>query len=198
RLAPALNRAQQEEIWRRIQAVLTGQGKKPDRKIAAQELAEMTRTGASLERLEPAVKLQFGDALLQRLAKERDQATTLLWALARVGSRQPLYGPVSSVIPAGSISGWLQTLFTFEPTTNRETDALKLALGMIARKEVDRSLDFSDDLRLRARDRSKAIGMSNDNLDIFTEYKIISEQESERALGESLPTGLLQKSGVED
>lgn len=152
----------------------------------------MTRTGASLERLEPGVKLQIGNALIQRFAKEKDQIATLLWALARVGSRQPLYGPVSSVIPAGSITGWLPGLLSVEPASNRETDALKLALSMIFRREIDRSLDFAEEQRLQARGRCKAIGMNEEQLSIFTEYQSISASETERALGESLPTGLMQ------
>ncbi len=194
RLAPGLNRAQQEEIWRRIQAPLTGQGKKPDRKIAPQELAEMTRTGASLERLEPGVKLQLGNALIQQITREKDQSATLLWSLARVGSRQPLYGPVSSVITASSMTGWLTGVSSFEPVSQRGIDALKLFYSMTFRKEIDRSLDFSEEIRLKALDRCRSIGMTEDQLLVFKEYQMISQLESERALGESLPTGLIQLS----
>jgi molecular chaperone DnaK (HSP70) len=195
RLAPGLNRTQQEEVWRRIQQPLTGSGKKPDRRISTQELAEIRRTGASLERLEPAVKLQFGNAMVDRLLPEKDQAATLLWSLARLGARQPLYGPVSSVLPASSIEKWLPRLIAIEPSTSRETEALKLALMMIARKDADRSLDVAENLRLQAQAKFQAIGGNENEMMIFHEYQPMSKAANEQAMGEPLPTGLIQMTG---
>ena len=192
RLAPGLNRAQQEEVWRRLQAVLIGVGKKPDRKLTPQEFAEMVRTGASLERLEPATKLQLGTALTLKLQTDASQAPTWLWALGRLGSRQPLYGPVSGVIPAVSVEPWVKTVLSFKPENARARDAQKLALLMMARKEQDRSLDLSEKQRQAVCEYFRGLDLDENEIAPLTEYQPLGRDLSEKAMGESLPLGLMR------
>lgn len=191
RIAAGLSRAQQEEVWRRLQSVITGSGKKPDRKIASQEFLEMVRTAASLERLSPQMKLQLGNALILKLQQEPEQAATYLWALGRIASRQPLYGPVSGVIPAASVESWVNESIKFEPKSKREIASLKLALLMSARKENDRSLDLPENIRAKVAAKLQSLECTDDEIKPILEFQPIGSGLSEQALGETLPLGLV-------
>ena len=193
RLSPGLNRSQQDEIWRRLQGVLIGSGKKPDRKISTQEFGEMVRTAASLERLDASMKMQLGTTLIKNLKTDPTQAPAWLWALGRMGSRQPLYGPLSGVIPATSIKPWIDELLNFNPETQRAKDSLKLALLMIARKDHDRSLDFDEQLRTRVQAFLIHHGATELETSGLIEYQPLGKDTTEAALGESLPIGLSHK-----
>ncbi len=192
RLAPGLNRSQQDEIWRRLQGVFTGSGKKPDRKISTQEYGEMVRTAASLERLDTSIKMQIGAVLLKNLKTDPDQTDAWLWALGRVGSRQPIYGPLNGVIPSASVAPWVNELIALKPDTNRTRDALKLALMIMARKDHDRSLDLDEALRIKARTALEELGLGENLTAALMEYQPLGREATDQALGESLPIGLSQ------
>lgn len=191
RVAPGLNRAQQEEVWRRLQPFILVTAKKTNRKVSSQELMEMIRTAASMERLNPQMKMQIGQSLIEKLTKERDQAATLLWGLGRVASRQPLYGPVSGLLPAATVEPWMSAILRFEPLTKRESASMKLALLMAARKENDRSLDLSHELRQKVADKLLEMELAPDEIQAVMEYQPLGLSVSEQALGESLPIGLV-------
>jgi hypothetical protein len=152
---------------------------------------EMIRTAASLERLNPQMKMQLGQSLIEKLSKERDQAATLLWGLGRVASRQPLYGPVSGVLPAATVEPWMTAILRFEPLNKRESASLKLALLMAARKENDRSLDLSHELRQKVADKLQELDLAPEEVQAVMEYQPLGVSVSEQALGESLPIGLV-------
>ncbi|MBW2535186.1 MAG: Hsp70 family protein [Deltaproteobacteria bacterium] len=61
-----------------------------------QELAEMWRAVASLERLPATSKEGLGDVALRNAVAGRGDFA--FWALGRLGSRVPLYGPVEEVV----------------------------------------------------------------------------------------------------
>jgi hypothetical protein len=110
-----------------------------------------------------------------------------------MGSRQPLYGPLSGVVPATSIKPWIDELLNFNPETQRAKDSLKLALLMIARKDHDRSLDFDENLRTKIRALLIQNGASEPETLGLIEYQPLGRDTTEAALGESLPIGLSHK-----
>ena len=152
----------------------------------------MVRTAASLERLDASIKMQLGGSLLRNLKSDPAQAPAWLWALGRIGSRQPLYGPLSGVIPANSMKPWIEELLNFTSETQRSRDALKLALMMIARKDHDRSLDFDDQIRSKVRTMLIHQGASEAETSALMDYQPLGRDTTEAALGESLPIGLSQ------
>jgi molecular chaperone DnaK (HSP70) len=190
RVAPGLNRAWQEEVWRRLQATITGSGKKPDRKLVPQEVAEMTRLAASLERLTPAVKQSIGETLTKKIGREPASLPVALWALGRLGTRQPLYGPLSSVIPAVSVEPWVRQVLEIEPENERTKELVKWCLLMTARKDNDRSFDLDEPLRRQVADRLAHLGFGEDETRVLLEYAPINATLSSQALGEALPVGL--------
>lgn len=110
-LAPSL----QQAIFDRLRPFLLPQkGKSPPYRPNPHEWAEMWRAAASLERLPPASKQALGETLLRQL-RRRPWPTHLFWSLARLGSRQPLYGPWNTVLPAELVATWLRELLALEP-----------------------------------------------------------------------------------
>lgn len=110
-LAPSL----QQAIFDRLRPFLLPQkGKAPPYRPNPHELAEMWRAVASLERLPAPSKQALGETLLQQL-RRRPWPTHLFWSLARLGSRQPLYGLWNTVLPAELVATWLRQLLALEP-----------------------------------------------------------------------------------
>lgn len=121
RVAGGLSATLQQALWDRLRAFLIPQkGKAPPYRPNAHELAEMWRVAASLERLPVHTKQQLGEALL-RLTKRTPIAPFVFWALARLGSRQPLYGPWNCVLPAEVAAGWLRQLLQLEALVSGAT-----------------------------------------------------------------------------
>lgn len=152
----------------------------------------MVRTAASLERLDTSIKMQIGAVLLKNLKTDPDQTHAWLWALGRVGSRQPIYGPLNGVIPSASVAPWVNELIALKPDTNRTRDALKLALMIMARKDPDRSLDLDEALRIKARTALEELGLGENLTAALMEYQPLGREATDQALGESLPIGLSQ------
>lgn len=152
----------------------------------------MVRTAASLERLDTSIKMQIGAVLLKNLKTDPDQTDAWLWALGRVGSRQPIYGPLNGVIPSASVTPWVNELIALKPDTNRTRDALKLALMIMARKDPDRSLDLDEALRIKARRALEELGLGENLTAALMEYQPLGREATDQALGESLPIGLSQ------
>ena len=67
----------------------------------------------------------------------------LAWALGRIGSRVPVYGPLNTVAPVDVVSRWLRSLMglPFEDPT------FALAVMQLARRTDDRYRDLSAKLR---------------------------------------------------
>jgi molecular chaperone DnaK (HSP70) len=191
RISPGLNRAWQEEIWRRLQGPLAGIGKKPDRRIAPQEAAEMLRTAASLERLLPSVKHGLGDVLVKRLSGDAAQMPTALWAIGRLGTRRPLYGPISGVVPAVSIEPWVRAVLNVDASNDRVRDMTKWCLLMMASKDPDRSIDIDEALRGTVRKKLTELGATDEESKSIDVFAPIDESLSRQALGENLPIGLV-------
>ena len=112
RIAGGLAKGQQDQIYDRLAQLLLPSPKQAKKlaevKPSKQELAEMWRAVASLERLPVQHKVKLGDELMRRMdtRKGREDAVHL-WALSRLGARVPLYGPLNAVVPPSKVNEWL-------------------------------------------------------------------------------------------
>src|SRR5262249_39712021 len=106
RVAGGLNAQLQAALTNRLRPALLPGKAKGAVKPAANELAEMWRTAASLERLDVKQKEQFGEALLKPLRRS-PVPTYGFWALTRLGARKLLYGPLNGVVHPHVVEGWL-------------------------------------------------------------------------------------------
>ena len=152
--------------------------------------SDMLRLGASLERIPPAYKTEIGDWLLARLRKSVGNAASdslHLWALGRIGARQPFYGSPHDAVPAEVAASWIDALLALDW---KRIDAAAFAAVNLARVTDDRARDLPPALREQIIARLAAVNAPaqwSDMLRGKVELDVASER---RVLGESLPPGL--------
>ncbi len=187
RVAGGLNKAQQQALFDRIKgALLPGKsGWKP----GANELAEMWRLAASLERLEAKHKEQLGQALLKPLRRS-PTPTYGFWALTRLGARVLVYGPLNAVVHPETVQKWLEQILTFEPGHESERMAYGFCVAQLARKSGQRALDISDDYRPKVLGTLRKLGAPPSWVRMVEEVTEVGGEEQRQMLGESLPIGL--------
>jgi hypothetical protein len=121
-----------------------------------------------------------------RLQAKRRDAPLHLWALARLGARVPLYGPLNCVLPARTVEGWIDSVLGIEL---REPQKSAFALAQLARRTGDRSRDVDDEVRARVVARLRSLGA--DRAALLVERIVALEAREECiALGDTLPAGL--------
>ncbi len=166
----------------------TGKGRGAETAISPHESTEMFRLLGSLELLPGALKIEMGNLLLDLLPKRKLQPLrpALLWALARIGAREPVYGPLNTVVPADVAGDWIEALLA----ARFEDPQTAFALMQLARRTGDRYRDISESLRgdvlawMEARDTSAHL------LQLVREGGLLHEQEQGQVFGEALPIGL--------
>ena len=192
RIAGGLAKGQHEQIYDRLAQLLlpsVKQAKKlADAKPSKQELAEMWRVVASLERLQTAFKAKLGDELMRRLDSRKGREDTVhLWALSRVGARVPLYGPLNAVVPPAKVTDWLAPLLGYDWP---EPDKAAFPLAQLGRRTGDRTRDIDDATRAKLADVIRAMP-GGERAVVLVEQVVALEAREERvALGDTLPAGL--------
>ncbi len=152
---------------------------------------DMLRLGASLERIPGAYKAEVGAWLIKRLQKadKKGEAadTNTLWALARVGARQPFHGSAHEVVDSATVAEWLTMLLALDW---KKVEPAAFAATHLARMTGDRSRDIADDLRATILARLKAVGAPPLWQAMVSEVTQLDEAVTRRMLGEALPPGL--------
>lgn len=195
RVAGGLTPGQQQTLASPLLATLKrtfapgkpGKGKGPDLVSGRPDTAEALRLLGSLERLDTPTRITLGNLLAQRIhtkgpATEHGAA---LWALARIGARQPLHASLHHVLPPDTITPWIDLLLA-APTV----PSLPFALALLARKTGDRYRDLDDPLRDRILATLASSSAPAHLLALIREGGALDEKEQAQALGDSLPRGL--------
>jgi molecular chaperone DnaK (HSP70) len=192
RIAGGMSNGQQEQIYDRI-AVLTLPNPKQQKKLteikaSKQELAEMWRTVASMERLSTGSKLKLGDELMRRMDSRKGREDALhVWALGRLGARVPLYGPLNAVVPTSKVREWLGTLLAWDWP---EPDKVAFPLAQLGRRTGDRARDLDDELRARVAAAVRAMPGGERAAHLVEQVVALEAREERVALGDTLPAGL--------
>jgi hypothetical protein len=192
RIAGGLAKGQQEQIYDRLALLLLPSPKQQKKlaevKASKQELAEMWRGVASLERLPVPHKLKLGDELMRRMEPRKGREDPVhLWALSRVGARVPLYGPLNAVVPPSKVAEWLGQLLAWDWP---DPDRTAFPLAQLGRRTGDRTRDLDDAARARLAAAVRAMP-GGDRAAALVEQVIALEAREERvALGDTLPAGL--------
>lgn len=187
RVAGGLSSTLQQALWERLKPGLLP-GRAGSFRPPANELIEMWRTAGSLERLDLKVKEILGSAALKALRRP-PYASHLFWALARLGGRKLLYGPLNAILPADVVEQWLQTLLTLTPEKEPERSAWCFALANLARRTQQRSIDVAEDLREAVLQALAAHAASERLVQMVREGGDWGA-ETPQLFGEQLPVGL--------
>ncbi|WP_296490852.1 Hsp70 family protein [Rhodoferax sp.] len=157
---------------------------------------DMLRLGAALERIPANYKAEIGDWLLKRLhkslAKPRPDASAgsdalHLWALGRIGARQPFYGSPHEVVAIGVATGWLDALLLLDW---KKLEPAAFAATHLARVTDDRARDLEPALRAQIATRLTAIHAPVAWVEMVRQRVELDVATERRMLGESLPPGL--------
>jgi hypothetical protein len=141
RVAGGLSPVNQNEL-RGYLSTIGVSHKKVGARINPQVDREAWRLAASLEHTSSSLRAALGGELLRRL-KKTPLDSAWLWALGRLGSRIPLYGPLNCVVPPEVASQWIAGLLQLREL-NLEVAS---AIAQIARYTGDRTRDVPEDLR---------------------------------------------------
>ncbi|MDX8121349.1 Hsp70 family protein [Janthinobacterium sp. GMG2] len=171
-----------------LQADAAQRGSRPVTLVNGSDV-DMLRLGASLERIPGAYKAEVGAWLIKRLEKAGREAadTNTLWALARVGARQPFHGSAHEVVDSATVAEWLHVLLALDW---KKTEPAAFAATHLARMTGDRSRDIGDELRATILARLKAVGAPPLWQAMVSEVTQLDEANTKRMLGEALPPGL--------
>ncbi len=193
RLAGGLTPGQQQDLHQRHAASVGLGGRAPARKLAPQIERETWRLLASLEHLPAATRTALGEAIVARLDKDAE-SSSLLWSLARVGSRVPFYGPANTVVPPAAAAGWVTRLLA----RRRLSEEAAAALVQIAALSGDPARDVPEDLRQEAWRRVSEAGHPPELAARLLEVKVSTRASAQQLYGESLPEGLRLEGGSPD
>jgi hypothetical protein len=195
RVAGGLSGQLQSALYDRLRPVLVPTKGKAVAKPSANELAEMWRAAASLERLGLANKEALGQSLLKTL-KKPPLPTYTFWSLTRLGARVLFYGPLNVVVHHEVVEGWLDLLLPFEPSHESERLGWAFCLAELTRRSGQRALDVDDGHRAAVLAKLRQLSVPGGWVRMVEELVEPEGDEQSQLFGESLPIGLrLAKSG---
>lgn len=156
--------------------------------LRPEDAAEVFRLLGSLELLSVTQKLEIGDAMVQLLGRKRFAATVpfIIWALGRIGQRQPVYGPLNTVVPAEEVGGWINLLLK-----RADADAaVVFAITQMAHRTGDRYRDIDASLRGRVLKFMQQQDADPSLVKLVRDGGTFAADQQSQAFGESLPAGL--------
>jgi hypothetical protein len=194
RVAGGLVGPLQHSLFDRMRPILLPTKGKAVVKPGANELAEMWRAGASLERLDVRNKEALGNSLLKPLRRS-PVPTYGFWSLTRLGARVLLYGPLNAVLHPQTVEKWLDSILSFEPGHSSERMAWAFCLSQLARRSGQRALDIDDSHRQSVLKVLRSQDVPGHWVRMVEEVSDLEGEEQSQMFGESLPIGLRLVSG---
>lgn len=152
-----------------------------------QELREMWQAIGACERIDARLKADLGDVVIDDVVRGK-AAPQQLWALARLGAREPLYGPLNCVVPAETVTRWIERLLAVDAWQHPELTAF--ALVQAARVVDDRERDLDAAARDRLAARLATLPGGGRSQILLHEAVPLDRAETGRLFDESLPSGL--------
>jgi hypothetical protein len=189
RVAGGLSAGLQQALFERLRPNLIPGKNKPPIKPAPNELAEMWRAAASLERLTVGHKQALGEALLGQLRRP-PLPPYALWALTRLGARRLVYGPLNAVVHPQVIEGWLDALLALVPATEGDRVAWLFCLAQLARRTGQRALDVGETYQQAVLAKLREQQANATLIDMVENVTETQAEEQGQLLGDALPIGL--------
>jgi hypothetical protein len=196
RLAGGLSAGQQRSLAEPLLATVrtlhkrqtSGASKAADATFSPHETLEVLRLLGSLELLSVEVKTELGRMLLELLPRKKMESIrpAALWAVGRLGAREPAYGPLNTVVPPEEAGSWAGQLLASD-----SLDAMTpFALVNLARRTGDRYRDLPELLRDAVVAWLVDHRAGEHAIKLVREGGELAADEQDRVFGEALPKGL--------
>jgi molecular chaperone DnaK (HSP70) len=189
RIAGGLDEAAQLRVLESILPFLAPPDpRRPKPRVAGvkpEAIDEMIRLAGSLERVNPALKHQAGEAVFARIARE-GPAPHLLWALGRLGARVPFHGSGHTCLSPAAAEEWLARLAALSV---KPAD-LVFPAAQLARMSGDRARDVGPEARETALRILARAGAPDALARAVREPVALEAADEVRIFGEGLPAGL--------
>ena len=155
--------------------------------VQLHESSEAWRLLGSLELLDVPTKVQTGDMIVDLFRKRKYEKVRnpMIWALGRLGQRQPMYGPLNLVIPTEKAESWCELL-----TTTEKFESSQMAVMQLARKTDDRYHDLSEAVRDQVTGWLEETKASEHLVQLVRTGGKLADEERDEVFGEALPKGL--------
>ena len=152
------------------------------------ESAETLRLLGACELLSVATKSELGELLLDLLPRDRFASlrSAALWALARVGARRLVYGPLNAVVSPDVATRWMNRLTKFD----NSDPLVAFAVMQLARKTGDRYRDIDETTRHTVLTWMNRIAAPPRHRELVREVGTLEAEDQSLLFGESLPKGL--------
>ena len=159
-----------------------------DVSFTPQQSIEMWRLLGALELLPASGKRQLGDMLVELISKKslKPARHAMVWALGRIGTRVPMYGPLNTLLPTDVVVGWIRQL----QQTRAPGDVDVFAVMQMARRTGDRYRDLDDKTRRDVLDWMQAVDAPDHFLQLVRDGGSLDREEQGRVFGDALPKGL--------
>lgn len=184
RISGGLTAGQQQQLAAPMLAALRGKAGRTE----PHEATERWRLIASLERLSVTEKVDLGEIALRECQRQKNVKIrpALLWALGRLGSRQPAYGPLNTAVPARQVESWIDSLIACDFAE----PAVPLTLVQLGRVTGDRYRDVEESTRSNAADFVQSKGAPEHFETLLREGGQLDRDEETAVFGDSLPLGI--------
>jgi hypothetical protein len=196
RVAGGLSTSLQTALFDRMKNHLLPTKNKPLIKPNPNELAEMWRAAASLERLPAATKEALGNVLIKQVAKAPTPPHAF-WALTRLGARGLIYGPMNTIVHPQTAQAWLDELAGFQPASESERLGWAFCLSQLARRTGQRALDVDESRQKTVLAALRTQQVPEHWVQMVEEVTELEAEEQGQMLGDALPIGLRLVAPVE-
>ncbi|NOQ76969.1 MAG: Hsp70 family protein, partial [Methylococcaceae bacterium] len=189
RISGGLSTEAQEQLFKDISKFLNPAAARQAgvaKQIKIRGYDDMVRLAGVLERLPVDKKTVLCEWLLKRLQKSSEPNQTW-WAVGRIASRVPFHGSSHNVIPAETVTLWLQQILKVDW---KKIPQVGFAATLIARMSGDRVRDLDESVRLEIIEKLKLSKSPASWIDMVESYKELDETEAKQIFGEALPPGL--------
>jgi hypothetical protein len=187
RVAGGLGSTRQRQLLQDLSPLLKPKKKSTQKRLTAQEHLEMWMLLANLERLPAHEKENWGNLLLETLRPKKTRPQ-YWWTLSRIGAREPLYGPIERIVPAETVSVWIERILS---VSWRNPKPVARALSQLARLTGDRRRDLDTSMLQQVLHWLDAHGGFEAYKKPLVKITPIVALEENAIFGEGLPPGIL-------